>query len=318
VLPSQFRDLGPVLFAGTVDDHLGEAGLWHLGDDFMPPRVETLILEVVVGVEEHGMNDECTMTNVEWQSARLRHFHAVTAQKSPHTPSADPSHTAQESSGKKEPTHLEARGHVRITLPQRLATADEAFYDVGKGLFTLKGSARISTPESALTSPLPMHYWEKKGIGEAQNGLFVHQTRQCALKAAQLDVRFSLSHDASSPQDAHSGSLSGQKADKINAQGNVLIATPHHTCRADSAVYCVKSGQIFLKGKVKAADPQNLLEGAYAILTLGAAEKITFYATDPERACTIAPLEEKRRVKALLIPNTLSSTVKDNSSQTKA
>jgi hypothetical protein len=87
VLPGQFGDLGPVLFAGTIDDHLGEAGLWHLGDDFMPPRVEALILEVVVGVEEHGMNDECTMTNVEWQSARIRHFHAVTAQKSPHTPS---------------------------------------------------------------------------------------------------------------------------------------------------------------------------------------------------------------------------------------
>jgi hypothetical protein len=65
VLPGQFGDLGPVLFAGTIDDHLGEAGLWHLGDDLIAPGVETLVLEVVVGVVEHGENDETRMANDE-------------------------------------------------------------------------------------------------------------------------------------------------------------------------------------------------------------------------------------------------------------
>jgi hypothetical protein len=65
VLLGQLGDLGPVFFAGTIDDHLGEAGLSHLGDDLIAPGVETLVLEVVVGVVEHGENDETRMANDE-------------------------------------------------------------------------------------------------------------------------------------------------------------------------------------------------------------------------------------------------------------
>jgi hypothetical protein len=39
--------------------------LWHLGDDLIAPGVETLVLEVVVGVVEHGENDETRMANDE-------------------------------------------------------------------------------------------------------------------------------------------------------------------------------------------------------------------------------------------------------------
>jgi hypothetical protein len=63
MITGECGDLRPVLGAGTVYDHLREAGLRHHGYDLLTPGIEALVLEVIVGVEEHGGNNETSMTN---------------------------------------------------------------------------------------------------------------------------------------------------------------------------------------------------------------------------------------------------------------
>ena len=54
VLAGEGGDAGPVIRVGAIDDGGGDADGGQLADEFVAPRVESAIVEVVVGVAPHG------------------------------------------------------------------------------------------------------------------------------------------------------------------------------------------------------------------------------------------------------------------------
>jgi hypothetical protein len=54
VLAAEGSDAGPVIRVGAIDDGGGDAGGGQLAEEVFAPRVESAIVEVVVGVAPHG------------------------------------------------------------------------------------------------------------------------------------------------------------------------------------------------------------------------------------------------------------------------
>ncbi len=55
VLAAEGIDAGPVIRVGAIDDGGGDAGGGKLAEEVVAPRVESAIVEVVVGVAPHGV-----------------------------------------------------------------------------------------------------------------------------------------------------------------------------------------------------------------------------------------------------------------------
>lgn len=199
---------------------------------------------------------------------------------------------------KRQPEHLEAKGNVHITLPGREAYGKEAFYFVKDGVFILRGAPQIKTPDVSLTSQKPMRYCEKNGLGSTQDGLVVHSPKQCAMRAPVMHAFWRRKEEGGA-----------QVIEKIIGEGGVWLVSPRHTLYADNARYDVPHNRIVLKGGVKVADPHNLLEGNYAIVSLGPSEKVELFASDPDLYPSHPPSSSKRRIKALLIPKELRSSL---------
>ena len=58
VLAAEGSDAGPVIRVGAIDDGGGDAGGGKLAEEVIAPRVESAIVEVVVGVAPHGAWDQ--------------------------------------------------------------------------------------------------------------------------------------------------------------------------------------------------------------------------------------------------------------------
>ncbi len=58
VLAAEGSDLRPVIRVGAIDDGGGDACGGQFAEEVVAPRVESAIVEVVVGVAPHGMGDQ--------------------------------------------------------------------------------------------------------------------------------------------------------------------------------------------------------------------------------------------------------------------
>lgn len=199
---------------------------------------------------------------------------------------------------KRTPIRLEAEGDVMITLGHRKAIGQKAVYDLVQGIFILSGSPRLKTPQAEIRSEEPLVYFEKEDRAEVREGIFIETVKQYLLKARKTVVFFRKT--SSSEEKKSLESSSSQEIERVESEDNVLLSTPRETLRADLASYDGKGEEVILRGNVKAAQGNNLLEGAYGIVPLKEGE-IKLYASDP--SCPAS----KKRVKALLIPKDLQN-----------
>ncbi len=82
-----------------------------------------------------------------------------------------------------------------------------------------------------------------------------------------------------------------QPVRRIEAEGNVVLATPEETAKAARGVYDVVEGKVRLEGNVVLVRGENVIEGARLDIDLAAG-----------RAVMTADAAEGRRVRALFVP----------------
>ncbi len=151
---------------------------------------------------------------------------------------------------------LEAVGHVRLVSTSALVTGDHAVYDVASRTVTVTGGdLRLETETDVVTARDRIEYSDG--------------TRQASAHGAVTVVRegrrLEADHVVATLVPGPEGKLA---VNKVEAIGNVRIATPREFVRADRGTYDVERQFAVLEGGVKVTQDQNQLNGEYAEVDL--------------------------------------------------
>ncbi|MGH7184666.1 MAG: LptA/OstA family protein [Pseudomonadota bacterium] len=176
---------------------------------------------------------------------------------------------------------LEAVGHVRLVSASAVVTGDHADYDVVSRTMTVTGSAlKLETETDVLTARDRLEYSDNP--------------RQASAYGAVTVVREDRRLDAEQVVATLARDSAGKLAiTKVEATGNVRIATPRQYVRADSGTYDVEKEFAVLIGGVKVTQDQNQLNGEYAEVDMKAGVS---------RLLGAPPGVEGGRVKGLVLP----------------
>lgn len=151
---------------------------------------------------------------------------------------------------------IEATGAVRITTPQETATGDKGIYDIDQAVLVLTGrEVSFATPTESITAKKSMEYWEDRGLAVARGDAVAIQDDK-RLRGDVLSAH--LREDAE-------GKL---KIYRVEAFGNVEVASETEIVRAQYGDYNVESGIATLTGSVKITKGQNQLNGDFAEVDL--------------------------------------------------
>ncbi|MFN4089927.1 MAG: LptA/OstA family protein [Alphaproteobacteria bacterium] len=155
--------------------------------------------------------------------------------------------------------HLfEASGNVRVASGGNRLFGAEAVYDVDAALFTMSGpEVRLETPDETIVANRGMEYRNQARTAHARGDVVVVRGDR-RLRADAVTAFF---------KDASDGGLT---VERIEAKGNVLIATAKEVVRADEAVYDPDREIVELAGRVRVTRGRNELAGGRAVLDLRA------------------------------------------------
>src|SRR3546814_455314 len=129
-------------------------------------------------------------------------------------------------------------------------------YDLDESLFTVTGGeSRLETPEETIVAQGGMEFRNSERIATAQGDVVVIRDGR-KLRADRVISHFREESD---------GSLG---IHRIEATGNVLIATAKEVVRADKAIYHPDREVVELDGTVRVTRGRNELSGAHAVLDL--------------------------------------------------
>jgi lipopolysaccharide export system protein LptA len=158
--------------------------------------------------------------------------------------------------GGSEIYQLEATGNVRLASQTAVVTGDRAVYDVTTRLMTMTGQGlKLETGEDVLIARDRLEYSDR--------------TRQASAHGDVAVVRADRRLDAEHVTADLAPGLDGELAlKKVEATGNVRIATPREFIRADRGTYDVDKQFAILTGAVKVTQDQNQLNGEYAEVDL--------------------------------------------------
>jgi lipopolysaccharide export system protein LptA len=165
-------------------------------------------------------------------------------------------HYREGAEGGAEIYRLEAAGNVRLASQSAVVTGDLAVYDVTSRTMTVTGqSLKLETPTDVLTAKDRLEYSDRTREASAHGDVAVVREGQ------RLDAEHVLATLAP-------GAAGDLALSKVEATGNVRIATPREFVRADRGTYDVEKQFAILTGGVKVTQDQNQLNGEYAEVDL--------------------------------------------------
>ena len=158
--------------------------------------------------------------------------------------------------GGSEIYQLEATGHVRLASQSAVVTGGRAVYDVAARKMTVTGEGlKLETPTDVLTAQDRLEYSDRTREASAHGAVTVVRDQQ----------RLEAEHVLATLAPGSAGELA---VTKVEADGNVRIATPREFVRADRGTYDVEKQFAVLTGGVKVTQDQNQLNGEYAEVDL--------------------------------------------------
>ncbi len=151
---------------------------------------------------------------------------------------------------------FEATGNVRVSNGENRLFGPKVTYDVDGAIFTVAGGkSTLETPSETIVANEGMEYRSRERIASARGDVVaVRGPRK--LRADQMTAEF-----AEGPDGA-------MQVIRIDASGEVLIATAKEVVRANKAVYHPEQEKVELNGNVRVTRGRTELAGAQASLDL--------------------------------------------------
>lgn len=161
-------------------------------------------------------------------------------------------HYTSGAEGKSEIDRIEVHGNVRIVSPTDTVYGDRGAYDVINGVLVLAGKdLRMIGERGRITARDSLEYWEQKKLAVAR-GDAVAVREDKTIEADILTAHFE-------PDENDTLQMK-----RIEAYGNVRVATPGEFARGERGTYFVDREFATLIGEVKITRAENQLNGEYA------------------------------------------------------
>ncbi len=158
--------------------------------------------------------------------------------------------------GGSEIFQLVATGNARLASQSAVVTGERAVYDVASRTVTVTGEElKLETADDVLTARERLEYSDRTREASAHGEVTVVRDGR------RLEAEHVVAKLAPGP----AGDLA---VERVEASGNVRIATPREFIRADRATYDVDKQFAVLTGGVKVTQDQNQLNGEYAEVDL--------------------------------------------------
>lgn len=165
-------------------------------------------------------------------------------------------HYRESAAGGSEIFQLVAVGNVRLASQSAVVTGERAVYDVASRTMTVTGEElRLETADDVLTARERLEYSDRTREASAHGEVTVIRDGR----------RLEADHVVASLAPGPAGDLA---LSRVEASGNVRIATPREFIRADRGTYDVDRQFAVLTGGVKVTQDQNQLNGEYAEVDL--------------------------------------------------
>lgn len=202
-------------------------------------------------------------------------------------------HYRNAKSGETEIWKIVAEGSVRIESANEWATGDVGVYDVDKGVLVLTGKiVRYETAAEKISARQSIEYWDTRRLAVARgNAIAIKDGRE--LRGDVLSAEL---------EETKAGAL---EVRRIQAFGNVEVASQSEVARADYGDYRVDTGIAHLQGSVKITRGANQLNGDLAEVNMKTG--VSKLLAQPRAA------GGSKRVQGLIIPKTADGPSPTNS-----
>ncbi|MFQ5773433.1 MAG: LptA/OstA family protein [Kiloniellaceae bacterium] len=151
---------------------------------------------------------------------------------------------------------IDVEGNVRIVSPTETVYGDRGAYDVVNGILVVVGDdLRLVGENDVITARDSLEYWERKRLAVARGDA----------QAVREDKRIQADVLTAYFEPDEQGNL---KLMRIEAFGNVRVATPSEYARGERGIYYVEKEFAILTGAVKITRQENQLNGEYAEVDL--------------------------------------------------
>ena len=191
-------------------------------------------------------------------------------------------HYGKTGAGGTDIDRIDVEGNVRIVSPSATIYGDRGAYDVANGVLVLVGdNLRLVAGNDIITARDSLEYWEVKKLAVARgDAVAVREDKR--IQADVLSAHFA--------PDAEDNLV----LTRIDAFGNVRIATATDFARGDRGVYYVDREFATLSGAVRITREENQMNGEYAEIDM---------KTGISRMLAGAPgTKTTARVQGLLVP----------------
>ncbi len=191
-------------------------------------------------------------------------------------------HYGKTGTGGTDIDRIDVEGKVRIVSPSATIYGDRGAYDVANGVMVLVGDdLRLVGENDIITARDSLEYWELKNMAVARgDAVAVREDKR--IQADVLSAHFA--------PDAEDNLV----LTRIDAFGNVRIATSTDFARGDRGVYYVDREFATLSGAVRITREENQMNGEYAEIDM---------KTGISRLLAAAPgTKTTTRVRGLLVP----------------
>ncbi|MSO71901.1 MAG: hypothetical protein EXQ88_07840 [Alphaproteobacteria bacterium] len=199
-------------------------------------------------------------------------------------------HYRAKAGGGTEVWRMEAEGGVRIFSETEEATGERAVYDLDQGVMVLVGKGlRFKTQQDTITARDSLEYWEKRQLAVARGGaVAVRDERR--VRGDVLTAHL---------EEQKGGNL---KIRRVDAFGNVDVATDKEVARGAQGVYDVDRGIATLSGGVKITRGQNQLNGEYGEVNFNTGVSRLLAAPQGRTPVAGQTRAQGERVRGLLMP----------------
>jgi lipopolysaccharide export system protein LptA len=193
-------------------------------------------------------------------------------------------HYRSAKTGETEIWKIVAEGNVRVESANEWATGDVGVYDVDKGVLVLTGKiVRYETAAEKISARQSIEYWDVRRLAVARgNAIAIKDGRE-------------LRGDILSAELAET-KTGGLEVRRIQAFGNVEVASQTEVARAEYGDYRIETGIAHLQGSVRITRGANQLNGDLAEMNMKTGvSKLLAQSRGPGGT---------KRVQGLIIPKT--------------
>jgi lipopolysaccharide export system protein LptA len=158
--------------------------------------------------------------------------------------------------GGSEVFRLEATGNVVIVTPQDRAVGDRAVYDIDQEVIVLLGdNISFKNGVDTITARDSLEYWETRRLAVARGDAVAVRENQ------RIDADVLTAYFGDGPNGEN-------RIERVDAIGNVMIATPEEVVHGNEGVYDVLREVATLAGNVRVTRGDNQLNGERAEVNL--------------------------------------------------